>query len=342
MKIKSTILAILFAFSALMAMQAKTITPSSRYVTQKVSVGNFTSIRVNTFVDVEYTVGSRSVEVYAPDNMIDYIEAKVEGGELRIGYKENMNIQGKHNSCVRVSAPAVNNFTTASAGDITIKSPINIKNAEVNLKVLSAGDIKAKSIEAATVRLTTNSAGDIETGSIKADDVALTANSAGDIETGAIAAKNKAEIKSNSAGEIEAPEVVAGNSVEIFANSAGDIEIGAVNTTSTSIATNSAGDIEIKSLKAKNVSASASSAGEVTLAGNCDSANLSSASIGAIEAGKLKANHVTAKVSSNGSVYCHPLQSLNAMRRGLGKIKWHGNPSDVTIDDPKGNGVSKI
>ncbi|MCM1224010.1 MAG: DUF2807 domain-containing protein [Lachnospiraceae bacterium] len=342
MNIKSTTLSILLALTACLGCQAATITPSKNYVTKKVSAEAFTSIRTYTALDVEYTVGARSVEVYAPDNLIDYIKISVANGELRISYKEDMNIRGDHKSVVRVSAPEVSEFTTSSAGDITIKSPIKLKNAHVKLTAMSAGDIKAQDIEAASVRLMTNSAGDIVARNIKADEAKLVTNSAGDIEAECIAVKDKAEISSNSAGDIEVEEVVAGKSVKASANSAGDIEIDAMNTSSASLSANSAGDIKAKNLKANDVRANASSAGKVTMTGNCATAELEANGHGDINASSLKANHVTATARSIGSITCNALQSLNASRYGRGSIKWAGNPSDVTIEDPKGNGVTKL
>lgn len=340
MNIRTTLL-LLLAFAACFSMEAETITPSKKYVTRKVDADDFTSIRVNSFVDVEYTVGSRSVEIYAPDNIIDYIKVAVDGGELSIGYKEDMNINGKHQSCVKVSAPKVCNFTTASAGDISIKSPIRLKNDEVNFKTLSAGNIKSLSIEALSVKLTVNSAGDIKTGSIKADKVILSSNSAGDIETGEIIAKKEALLSSNSAGDIEASEVVAGEKVSVKANSAGDVEVSSINAPAAILAANSTGDVEVKSLTVTNVMARSNSLGKVVVSGNCDTADLASNSLGDINASCLKANHTIAKTGSTGCVTCQALQSLTATRHGKGTIKWTGNPSEVTIDDPDNNGVIK-
>ena len=46
---------------------AATIVPSSKYVTRKVNSGDFTAVCTNTAIDIIYTVGPRSIEIYAPD-----------------------------------------------------------------------------------------------------------------------------------------------------------------------------------------------------------------------------------------------------------------------------------
>lgn len=340
--IKNLILLLFFAVASAGAIQAATITPSNRYVTRKVTSGAFDALRTNTSVDIEYTVGPRSIEVYAPDNLIDYIKVSLNGSELVVSYKENMNINGNHKSCVRVSAPDVKSFTAASAGDITIQSPINLANATVTMTCLSAGDIDALGITAKKVTLVTNSAGDIGTKNIKAGSVSITSNSAGDIETGAVTVTGSATIRATSAGDIEIKQLLAGTEVSVTASSAGDIEIDAINTEKADFESNSAGDIEVKDIKANIVSGKAYSAGSVTLSGNCDMADLSSRSTGSVKASDLKANKVTAAVYSVGMVKCHPLQSLDATRKGMGSIRYAGNPANITVDDSRSGGISKL
>lgn len=338
---KSALLLLVAAIFACIGAMAETITPSNKYISRKIASSDFTAIRTNTAIDIEYAVGTKSVELYAPDNLIDYIEVRVIDDELRIGYKDNMNINGNHNTVLKVKAPNVTGFTTSSAGSISINSPIRQKNTKVTLAVNSAGDIKAGNIEANELNLTTNSAGTISVGEIKAESVTVKVNSAGNISTGIIAARQMAEIYTNSAGDVKIPEIIAGTSVGVRANSAGDIQIGAINTESTSLQSNSTGSIVAKSIKAKTVKARANSMGNVTIAGNCDSAELGAYSLGEVDASGLRANHVTASARSKGNITCHALQSLDASRFGIGKIEYSGNPATVTINDYKGGGITK-
>ena len=58
--------------------------PSKEYITQKVSVDAFDAIEAHAAIKVVYTQVSthQSIEVYAPDNMMEYIEVKVENNTL--------------------------------------------------------------------------------------------------------------------------------------------------------------------------------------------------------------------------------------------------------------------
>lgn len=319
-----------------------TVTPSKKYVTRKVTSGAFDAVRTNTSLDIIYTVGPRDIEIYAPDNLMPYIQVTLKGSEIIVNYKENMTIKSSHNSYVKISAPDVVRFTAGSAGNIKIKSDIRLKNDKVELSALSAGDIEAMNIEADEVNIRVNSAGDIETGNIKGNYVSLIVNSAGDIETRNIAATKEAKIITNSAGDISVPEVFAGADINVFTNSAGDIEIGEASAPDISLGTNSAGYIKIKSVKATNVAANVNSAGDISLSGICSTASFASGSAGCIYARGLKATNVAATTRGVGHIECHALKSLSANRFSAGKIRYAGNPSNVIIQDKRKGGVSKF
>lgn len=336
--IKAIALAATIVFGVLEA-AAVSITPSNRYTTRTVSVGAFDAVRTNTSIDIEYTVGPRKVEVYAPDNLSQYIQVALKGTELVVNYKENMNIKGSHKSYVKVSAPDVTRFTSGSSGNITIKSTIKQKGKTVELNVLSAGDIKALNIEAADIKLRTNSSGDIDTGTLKADNVSLLVNSAGDIETKTITARKQAKLIVNSSGDIEVPEVVAGEDVSMISNSAGDVEAGAVSTPMVSINANSSGNVSVSSLKADDVKATSNSTGNVDISGICSMAVLTAKSSGNIKAHKLKAKDVSARTSSAGNITCHALEMLDARRTNSGTIRYTGDPTTVKIDSPREEGI---
>lgn len=334
---QTAILAIFILASGLCA-SALDITPSSKYVTRKVTSGPFNAVRTNTAIDLIYTNGPQDITIYAPDNLMKYIKVSIKGKEIVVSYSENLSIKGKVNVQARISSPDVVQFTSGSSGDIIIKSNLERKGKEVQLIALSAGDIKASKIDAETVTLRTNSAGDIKTGDIKADYVNITTNSAGDIETGNIAAREKAEIKTNSAGDIELEQVYVGDKLSIAANSAGEIEIDDASAENITIHANSSGSIEIDKCKSTNLSAYCNSVGDVEIAGICENASLSTNSSGNIKARNLKATNITATVRSIGNVECHPLKSLTGNSPGNGKIRYAGKPSTISVTSSK-NGV---
>jgi len=314
---------------------AATIVPSSKYVTRKVNSGDFTAVCTNTAIDIIYTVGPRSIEIYAPDNLINYIKVSLSDSEIRVNYSENMTINGNHKSYVKISAPAVTRFTTGSAGKITINSPLTLKGNQVELKTNSAGDIKAKTIDAQSVSLKTNSAGNIETGNLKADEIRIIANSAGNITTGNIIAEQSTKVIANSAGNIILPEIVAGSMISGNANSVGNINVSIMSAPTVEFHTNSAGNVNISKVEATSVTATSNSIGNLTVNGICRDAKLTTRSSGKIDANGLKANTVEANVSGIGGISCWAIEEIKGARRGNGELKYKGEPSKIQIAEPR-------
>jgi hypothetical protein len=223
---------------------AERITPSKNYVTKKVNVGSFNGISTSSSVDVIYTQtsGSQSVEIYAPDNLVNYIDVRVEGGVLKVGFKSpknNFSINGKHKKEVRVSAPAVNSLRASSSGDIIIKSGLKT-NGKVTAKASSSGDVKG--------------------GSISCDDFVAGASSSGDVVLEKVSCTNFSASASSS-GDVSIKNLAATN-VSANASSSGDVILAGTCENAT-FGASSSGDVKAKGLKAVNVTASASSSGDV-------------------------------------------------------------------------------
>lgn len=332
---KVALVAVLMVWSLIASAKPATIVPSKTYVTVPVKVNTtFSGLRTNTAIDIEYTVGPQKVQLYVPDNMAKYVKVSVTGGDLTVSYSENMNIHGDHNTRLIVSAPDVARFIVGSAGDITVKSNLDTKK-EVEMLINSAGDIKARSIKAPTVSLNTRSAGDITTGDITADRVVFTVNSAGDITTGAVRARETATLTINSAGDIEIPSVLAGSTLKCAVNSAGDIKVKEASADDVTLSSSSAGDVKVADLAAINATLSSRSTGEITVSGICSYADISCSSAGDVDARNLKATSVRARVSSVGGIKCNAVDALYAERRGMGTIRYAGNPTEVLVSSTR-------
>ncbi|MBR4923509.1 MAG: DUF2807 domain-containing protein [Bacteroidaceae bacterium] len=223
------------------------IVPSKNYITQKVKVDNFDGISTSTSINVVYTqtTGDTDVEIYAPDNLMEYVKVQVDGGILKIGFQSDekgkgINIRGKHKTEVRVAAPAVHALQASSSGDIILKNGLT-NTGKVSIKTSSSGDIKGGNVVCEALVIDASSSGDIELEKVECTSLVTEANSAGDISIKSL----KAE------------------SVDVKASSSGDVSIAGV-CRSAKFDASSAGDIEADELKADEVIAKASSSGDVT------------------------------------------------------------------------------
>ncbi len=223
------------------------IVPSKNYITQKVKVDNFDGISTSSSIDVKYTqtTGSTDVEVYAPDNLMEYVKLEVEGEMLKIFFYseetgKSINIKGKHDTEVRIAAPAVHALRASSSGDIFLMNGLQCEE-EVSLSASSSGDIKGGNILCKALETEASSSGDIELENVECTSLITEASSAGDISINDVKAET----------------------VNVQASSSGDVSLAGV-CRSAKFESSSAGDIEADELKAEHVIAKASSAGDIT------------------------------------------------------------------------------
>ena len=223
------------------------IVPSKNYITQKIKVDNFEGISTSSSIDVKYTqtTGSTDVEVYAPDNLMEYVKLEVEGGMLKIFFYseetgKSINIKGKHDTEVRISAPAVRALRASSSGDIFLMNGLQCEE-EVSLSASSIGDIKGGNILCKALETEASSSGDIELENVECTSLITEASSAGDISINDVKAET----------------------VNVQASSSGDVSMAGV-CCSAKFESSSAGDIEADELKAEHVIAKASSTGDIT------------------------------------------------------------------------------
>lgn len=92
------------------------------------------------------------------------------------------------------------------------------------------------------------------------------------------------------------------------------------------------GDVKIKSLTCSSLNVQSMGVGNVKLAGTVQAATLHSKGVGNIEAGNLQANIVEASSQGVGDITCNAVESINAAVRGVGSIKYKGNPTIKSLN----------
>ena len=238
--------------------ETKTIYRSKDILTKNVTTGNYNSTTTTSSVDVEVQKSAtRAIVISAPDNIMEYVDVKVSGKELKIGYKTPVNLVLNNTKVVvKVTAPDVTTFTTGSSGDIDIESNLDV-TGDVTFSTNSSGDIEAHAIKCKNFKAQTGSSGDIEAKNVACTNFNARTQSSGDIKIGNVSA----------------------TTVYAETGSSGDIKLSG-NCTDATFTTNSSGDIMAKSLNAINVKARTYSSGDIYCTGkNIDSDESSSGDI---------------------------------------------------------------
>lgn len=92
------------------------------------------------------------------------------------------------------------------------------------------------------------------------------------------------------------------------------------------------GDIKIENLTCDDLIVSSMGVGDIELKGRVKSAHLSSKGVGDIEAEELEAASVEAHSKGVGNISCHATESLKASAKGVGSIKYKGNPAQKEFE----------
>ena len=108
----------------------------------------------------------------------------------------------------------------------------------------------------------------------------------------------------------------------------GDIKIeGLFKTPQLSVTAKGVGDIDILNLNCDELTINSMGVGDVEVKGVAQTANLSSKGVGDIEAVELKAATVDASSKGVGDITCYATQTLKASVKGVGSIRYKGNPA---------------
>lgn len=90
------------------------------------------------------------------------------------------------------------------------------------------------------------------------------------------------------------------------------------------------GRIIAKDLVVNNLSANITTGrGMIVVTGQCTSASLTNLGTGQIQADNLRAEKVKAKLTGTGVIGCYPVQSLDVIGIGTGKVYYRGEPANI-------------
>jgi hypothetical protein len=103
-----------------------------------------------------------------------------DGSEKNNINRGTININGKHKTEVRISAPAVHKLRASSSGDIILKNGLQTKG-EVSMKSSSSGDIEGGNVVCDVLNAESSSSGDVSIKELKAETVNAAASSSGDV-----------------------------------------------------------------------------------------------------------------------------------------------------------------
>lgn len=111
--------------------------------TKNITTGNYDSVRVSGFFDVELVSGDEGkITVKAEENLIEHIEVKLDGSTLKIAVEKGYSLAPSHGHDVKITVPfeSLSEVSLAGSGDVATKNPI--KASEFKTTLSGSGDLK--------------------------------------------------------------------------------------------------------------------------------------------------------------------------------------------------------
>ena len=161
----------------------------------------FEAIRINGHADVHFTQSSvYEVTVRTQENILDWLDYKVEGNTLVIETKEKREIRAEKYDLV-IQAPALKKLVVNGASDFNVG---NLRSdGDLDIEINGAGDLDFDSILCNSLTLEVNGAADANLTSISVlKDLKVEVNGAGDVTVTGNA--QDASFSVNGAGDIDA------------------------------------------------------------------------------------------------------------------------------------------
>ena len=220
-----------------------TITPSDNQITRTHNVRSFDAIEASR-VKVVYTPGpaTGTVTVTAPDNVMPYVQVRVDDGTLECEIDNDVQLRRNDRSqvVITVTAPDVDDFEASLSGIIEITGNLNIR--EFSASASTSGSISAPAVTVSgEAELEAGTSGSVSIRTLTAGKVDFDATTSGSISVATLSAR-KVGAEATTSGSVT---VSGGTTAEA------DYEAG------------TSGSLTLDGLTAETGSASASTAGTV-------------------------------------------------------------------------------
>lgn len=189
----------LFIISSCQYVHGRHVSGNGTTGTDTRNINGFTGVETHGAIDLVVTQGSFNVKVEADQNLLQYIETRVENGHLVVGFRNGIYIEDINTAKVYISAPTLNDFETHGSGNITGQGTVNDKN-KIAVNVSGSGDIELHldcpdvitethgsgniSIDGTSKNISTtvSGSGDVKIAGLKAESVKVSIHGSGDTE----------------------------------------------------------------------------------------------------------------------------------------------------------------
>lgn len=179
----------------------ETVHGNGNETTESRNPGSFKRIQLMGSMNVEIQKGDeRFVEVKAEENLLSYIETKVEGDKLIVKFSDDVNIDADKDIIVIITTPVLTEASVMGSGDIIGNGKFESSD-KIEINVMGSGNVKME-LDAPAIEAKISGSGDINiAGNTK--DATYNTMGSGNIKASDLKAENT-EAKTMGSGNINA------------------------------------------------------------------------------------------------------------------------------------------
>lgn len=133
---------------------------SSVYTTKTVDIGNFNALNIYGHIDVKYESGDNRVEIYGPENIVDYIKVVENNGTLNLSICDTVYCYGYNSLEIKVFGSNLNSVSLYGSGDLSCND-IDSGSEKFKVMISGSGDIRLSGVKAGDFDARISGSGDI-------------------------------------------------------------------------------------------------------------------------------------------------------------------------------------
>ncbi|RXK57826.1 DUF2807 domain-containing protein [Lacibacter luteus] len=159
--LRSVFIALTFLF-ILTSCRWRSVRGNGEIATTNRSERDFKSVRTGGSFDVYLTQGDNfEIKITGDENLLRYVETKVENGVLRIHTRKGVNIRPTEDMKVHITAPRFAEVSLAGSGKIVAETNLT-SDSKIKFSIAGSGDILMKEVNAPQVAVNIAGSGKAE------------------------------------------------------------------------------------------------------------------------------------------------------------------------------------
>ena len=165
---------------------ANRVVPSPDFVTFEVAAAEVNSVDVSSSISVEYTQSAEvCVRVNCPENLVDYLNVKVDDGQLTAAFKNGISIDGNCSVTVTVASPGLSSIEASSSSSVIIPKTIVVAD-RLDIDASSSATIEIASVTRGNVSVEASTSSSVTIGAARCASLDIDSSTSADVSVSAI------------------------------------------------------------------------------------------------------------------------------------------------------------